>query len=394
MSAPGRRTGSRTRRARPGRWLAAALLAAVPAAGCEDRPFEPYAPNETAAFSMYGYLDVKADTQWVRVMPVRQNLLSDPAPIDAVVTLEDVETGHTVTLKDSTFRYADAQLDGVVYAHNFWTTERLAAGARYRLRAVRSDGDSTTAVVNMPADFEFSFLNLEGGGDTALVQLRAERVLSVETLHTMATGAGEPGGRVAKRQKAPSASGNPGVQLLYVDGTPAIQSGLSDVGRTDLRIAVAGPDWQFDATLPDLEVMEPSTMPSNVEHGLGYVGGVEIWTIPFHRCGVLADRPGGQSACEIHYDARAASIAGRVVRQPCGDPHALAPVRLVERFADGGAVVLTWKTGWDGEYRFEGIEPGADLVVQLDDGATAVTMPRLGPGQRYVVPDISVPDHC
>jgi hypothetical protein len=66
----------------------------------------------------------------------------------------------------------------------------------------------------------------------------------------------------------------------------------------------------------------------------------------------------------------------------------------MERFADGGAVVLSWRTGWDGEYRFEGLEPGADLVLEVGAEAPAVHLPRLGPGQRYVVPDLTVPDGC
>jgi hypothetical protein len=376
------------------RALAAVLVAGALAAGCDDRPFQPYAPNENAPFSLYGYLDLEADTQWVRVMPVRQNLLADPAPIDAAVTLEDMATGRTVALRDSAFTYTDPQLDAVAYAHNFWTTLPLDPGGRYRITAARSDGATTTAVVDMPDEFEFTFLNREGANDTALLEIRAPRVLFVETLHTMETGAGEPAGRIVKRQRDPSRTGDPGKQLVYVDGTPPVQSGLRDAGRTELRIAVAPADWPFDANLPDLEVTEPSTMPSNVENGLGYVGGVVIRTIPFHRCAILAVRPGNQPTCAMRYDARSASIAGRVLRTPCGGPRVLGDLRLMERFADGGAVVLSWRTGWDGEYRFEGLEPGADLVLEVGAEAPAVHLPRLGPGQRYVVPDVSVPDGC
>ncbi len=39
--------------------------------GC-NRSFEPFKENNTYYFSIYGYLDVSADTQWVRVSPARQ----------------------------------------------------------------------------------------------------------------------------------------------------------------------------------------------------------------------------------------------------------------------------------------------------------------------------------
>jgi hypothetical protein len=130
-----------------------------------------------------------------------------------------------------------------------------------------------------------------------------------------------------------------------------------------------------------------------VENGLGYVGAAATWTIPFHRCAIIARRPDDSQTCATTYNARSALISGSVTRQPCGRPHTLADVRLTERFVDGGAVVRRWKTGWDGAYRFEGIEPGAELSLQVGAGAP-VPLPRLAPGQRYVVQALSVTTGC
>jgi hypothetical protein len=343
---------------------------------------------------MFGYLDLRADTQWVRVMPVRQNLLTDPAPIDATVTLEKVGSGRIVTLKDSLFSFTDARLGGVQYAHNFWTTERLEAKGQYRLNAVRSDGAATSALVDMPADLELSFLNLDGGGDTAWVEIRAERVLLVETLHSMMTLSGEPAGSIARRQSEAIPTGDPGKQVLNVDGAPAFQQGLVDVNRSQLHVVTVPAVWPYDPRLPEPDDVLPGAMPTNVENGVGFVGGVATMTIPFHRCTSLASRPDNQISCAIRYNAQSATVAGRVIREPCGDPDALADIHLMETFAAGGAVILTWKTGWDGGYRFEGIEPGAELSLRLDPERPAVPLPRLGPGQHFTVGDISVPGGC
>ncbi len=393
MSRSVRRSARRPALARAMRRLLAPLLATLLAGGC-DRPFQPVPENPREPYWIFGYLDLRADTQWVRVMPVRQSLLTDPEPIDAHVTLEEVATGRTVTLNDSLFRFTDERLGGVAYAHNFWTTERLAPKGRYRIRAVRSDGAETTALVEMPADLELSFLNLEGGGDTAWVEIRAERVLLVETWHAMRSASGDPAGSVARRQPPAIETSDPGRRVLDVDGTPVFREGLVDVDRKELHVVTVRSDWPYDPRVPNQDAILPGSMPSNVENGVGFVGGAATMTVPYTRCEVIASRPDRQLACAITYDARSASIAGTLVRAPCGGPHRLAPIRLRETFAGGGAAVLAWRTGWQGEYRFEGIEPGAELVLQPGPGAPDVPLPRLAPGQRYDVGEIRVAAGC
>jgi hypothetical protein len=374
--------------------LAAALLASALAAGC-DRPFDPFAENAAGPFSMLGYLDLRADTQWVRVMPIRQTLLGEPGPVDAIVTLERVGSGRTVTLRDSLHEFTNARLDGAAYAHLFWTTERLEPAATYRLTAARSDGASTTALVRMPPALEFSLLNDPRiGFSYALLQVRAERVLFADVLYTVSGTGGDPAGSVAVREPYTIASGGPGLQGIGINVRGLAREGLVDVGRQEIALTVARADWPFPSELPDPGEPVPDTTRTNVENGVGFVGGVASWTIPFQHCEVLVPRPDGAEYCVVAFDARSASISGRVIREPCGRPDALADVRLTERFAGGGAIVRTWKTGWDGEYRFEGVEPGADLVLEVGRTVPAVHLPRLGPGERKVVTNIAVPGGC
>jgi hypothetical protein len=377
----------------------AALLASALAAAC-DHPFQPFEESTDAPFSIFGYLDLKADTQWVRVMPARQHLLLDPEPIDAVVTLEHLGSGDMVTLNDSLFSFEDRRLEGVAYAYNFWTTERLEPGATYRLRAVRSDGAASTAVVVMPPELEFSFLSdpriLH---DAALLEVRAEHVMFVEVVYAMSYAvSGLPAPPIVIRsQHWNFPTDDPGTQSIGVRGDtlpPWQRQGLIDERRQEIRLTVGRSDWPYHPGLSDLEVTLPGKMPSNVENGVGFVGGVATWTFPFHTCHVLAERADRKHACALNFNAESGFIGGRVIQEPCGAPHVLEEIRLTEKFAGGGAVVRTWKTGWNGEYRFEGIEPGADLVLELNPAAPAVHLPRLGPGERYIVPEIPVPGGC
>ncbi|MCW9705406.1 hypothetical protein [Fodinibius salsisoli] len=97
--------------------------------GCSNT-FEPLQENDQYHFSIYGYLDASADTQWVRVMPVRDSLYFSPRPLDAEVTLENVATGQSVVMNDSLF----SPLQGV-YVYNFWTKMKLEPEQTYRLTA-------------------------------------------------------------------------------------------------------------------------------------------------------------------------------------------------------------------------------------------------------------------
>jgi hypothetical protein len=365
-------------------WLLLACVALL-VAGC-DETVRPIRVNDEAFFSLYGYLDLNADTQWVRVMPVRQSLFLSADPIDAVVTLEHVGSGAVVTLRDSAFSYRDQRLDRVAYAHNFWTAERLDPGASYRLTATRSDGRSTTTLVVMPDDSELIFRT--DAPFRGNVHARTGRLLNAEVLYLMRDVCSGTDVLHPLRQTPRLNSGGFPVRVDSV-----VLACHTDYRRHELRTAIVRPDWAYAADLSDIEIAVPGRVPSGPENGVGFVGGVASWTIPFHTCTVLAPRP-DRAACELVYNARSASISGRVVRQPCGAPHALRPIRLVEEFTGGGAIVRTWSTGVNGEYRFPGIEPGTRLVVELEPGVPVLRPPQLRAGERHVAEDIAVHTGC
>jgi hypothetical protein len=402
MSPPGNRRGGRRASAGMAHRLLVAVVASALVAGC-DETVEPFLDSEDAIFSMFGYLDLNADTQWVRVMPVRRVLFLGPEPIDAVVTLEHQASGRIVTLHDSLFRFVDPLVGGVAYAHNFWTAEPIEPEASYRLVAYRPDGASTTAVVVMPPEAELVFLEdstgRRRGTGIALFEARAERVLSAEVLYGMGQLAGNP---PALFPSTPIPGGgyetyptpDPGTIGVQIDAQTLIRPGMEDVLRREIRIGVGRSDWPYHADLSDLEVTVPDSAPSNVENGHGFVGGVATWTIPFDACDTVEPRPDPAPLCATLFNAQSASIAGRVIRESCGEPHTLATVRLMERSPGGGGVMRTWKTGWSGEYRFQGIEPNAELLLGVGRETPAIQLPRLAVGERYMVPDIFVTADC
>jgi hypothetical protein len=376
------------------RWLLAATLAAVLAAGC-DYPFQPFQESSEAFFSMFGQLDLNADTQWVRVMPVRQDLFLKPEPIDAVVTLENLKSGKVVALADSLFAFPDEGLGGVGYAYNFWTTDRLEPGASYRVRATRSDGAATTALVTMPTRMEISLIRV-GRVPIAFLLVKAEHLVFVDAIHTVRSRGGAPVAGfplIVPQRKKPTLVDST-TQSIGVDALALVDPTYAELGRSELRISVARAGWPFRPEAKDLGSSLLDTIPSNVSGGLGFVGGIETRTIPFHTCETLTARADAERTCAASYAPASTSISGRVIARPCGAPYAYREIRLQEKFADGGSDVRGWTTGFLGEYRFEGLEPSADLMVDLGAGTPAVRLPRLAPGQRYVVDDLFASGGC
>jgi hypothetical protein len=385
------------------RALAPFLLAAL-LGGC-DEPFEPFRDNSDAPFSMFGYLDLRADTQWVRVTPVRQNLLAAAAPIDAVVTLENLRTGRTVTLRDSAFAFVDGRVGGTAHVHNFWTPERLEPGSTYRLRATRSDGASSSAVVELPSDNELTVTYFEGPPDQTRdgvdpfrvplrLRVRGETLLYYDLFHTVwNVGENRPGEPIVLRQRPNDVSA--GVHEFGFPSDTLRWPGVVNLRRREATVAVARADWPYRPGLSAVEAILPGVGPSNVENGLGFVGGVAIWRMPVPRCDPRQQRPDGRPVCAYTLGARPASIVGRVVGM-CTAPSFLPRVFLTQRYAGGGAAVFEWRTDWSGSFEFVGLEPGAELVLEFEGIriTPAVRPAPLAPGERRVLPDVTLPIGC
>ncbi len=117
---------------------------------CEEEVTDGLATERP--FTVYGYIDPKADTQYVRVFPVSptQLQLASPEPLDAVVTFNDLQAGTTITARDSIVQFFSGR-----YGHVFWAPFQPEHGSSYALSIRRSDGATSTAATDVPPDLEF-----------------------------------------------------------------------------------------------------------------------------------------------------------------------------------------------------------------------------------------------
>lgn len=128
------------------RFLAALLVlgAGVLLAACEE-DVNPFTDTDRH-FSVYGYLDPAADTQFVRVVPLRQRIeVPEPAPLGAEVTIDDLDAGVSHALRDSLVFFADGSYGHVYYAPFVPVHDRT-----YRLTVRAADGRTATAETTVP----------------------------------------------------------------------------------------------------------------------------------------------------------------------------------------------------------------------------------------------------
>lgn len=259
---------------------------------CEDT-FEPMKENDRYFFSIYGFLDASADTQWVRIIPLRTGLNQLPE-LDATVTLENLETGETSVMHDSLFQYT-----GGNQAWNFWTTMELSPEGSYRLAAVNGDGQESSVVVEMPPDFptpivfedddsEFGVDTLEISGVENLADVRTIwRISEISTSrisifnypHLQDTVEVFPGFHkleINTMDNIESIARN-----FHPDFNEAIE--LFTPQQSQVWVASAGPGWLFFPDIDENVVTLPDGI-SNVENGTGYLIGIVSKTVPLKSC--------------------------------------------------------------------------------------------------------------
>lgn len=281
------------------------------AAGC-DNTFVPWEENDQYHFSIYGYLDASADTQWVRVMPVREDLFPEPKPIDAIVTLEHIETGESVVMNDSLFSFFQG------YVLNFWTTMKLHPEQTYRITAERSDGKTSHARVQLPPDYPTPLLHRQPRipGGTPPVDIiyieGVERLADVQTIYTFGHPNWEEKYMVPfshLKDTTRMASGDFAIiidpqedqrVILTFSGPPCVR-GLSqtfdcetplqgdfnfdDASMINMQIfiASAGPEFHQFQSIDEKVTVLPEGI-SNVANGTGYLAGILSKTIPYESC--------------------------------------------------------------------------------------------------------------
>jgi hypothetical protein len=339
---------------------------------------------------MHGALEVGVDTQWIRIMPVRDSAFASPGLLDATVTLERLETGRKVALRDSVVRYSGDPTNSIaeLWGHNFWTTERIVPGGTYRIVATRSDGASSSATIQIPSEPErLAVLIAAPGGFLNRDYLRVDGAEHVAFADLEPYAPVECGATVEKHAEhilgstVSSESGAPQVALrrtvnvsipcpilpvenwIDVRVSPALPplTGKIVFQWWDLTVTLSGAIWPFGEHLSDATISH-SSVGTNVENGVGFVVGVLRKTVPYETCD-LVNRPTLVTPCELVYDANSVSLQGRVHDAKCsGLPLKYATVTLSE--INGSRVRKVFSDG-RGFYRFGALNANRLYRLQI-----------------------------
>ena len=114
--------------------------------GCEEDP-NPFL-GEDQPFTVYGFLNPKANRQLIRVIPVASLIDEVGVGADqATVRTTHVESGEMRVWKDSLVTFED-ESTGVVFFSDFTPIHEET----YRLEVIRDDGATSSVEVTIPRD--------------------------------------------------------------------------------------------------------------------------------------------------------------------------------------------------------------------------------------------------
>lgn len=282
------------------------LISLVPIfSGCEET-FQPLQENDSAPFSIFGYLDVSADTQWVRVTPVREQLDLPPVAPEMNISIEHPESGKMGIFEDSLFLFPDG-----FHILNAWSaTDILEPEQTYRLKAERPDKVESTVTITFPEDFPTPVLELYESVNVSILNIRGvERLVSVQLrarAHVISESAGWDYVGVFRqsmtnyvRQLEPGSyrlrSGiNNGTFVYGIIPAPPRKDLEIEILDLHIFVASGGPEWREEfSSLEDRNYSLPNVI-SNVENGVGYLFGIVSKSIPYKSC---FDSEGEFTAC-------------------------------------------------------------------------------------------------
>ncbi|MEM1271203.1 MAG: hypothetical protein AAGI08_14270 [Bacteroidota bacterium] len=245
-------------------------------AGCDSSEFDPFQESDLG-YSVFGYLDVSADTQFVRVSPIRQALEQSPEPLSVEVRLEDLDRGKSATMRDSVFNLPS--LDGVRFVHNFWTDESIRPSTRYRLTLTGPDGARSVSEVVTPDSVPQPFVLFNPTFQIAQIEIDTDdRIADLRIQYTFARPAR---GDTLVLDRSYVEDLQEGRQRWFVR-VPLItdirdfqnlNGRALDLVRIEAFVAIAGPSWPDFAVIDDETFALPRAI-SNVDAGVGFFGAV------------------------------------------------------------------------------------------------------------------------
>lgn len=263
-----------------------------------DESFDPREDNTEYFFSMYGYLDATVDTQWVRMVPVRDNFDPNTDPIDVEVRIRNVDTGDEALMSDSLFNP-----NPLVVMWNFWTTLEIIPEHTYEIVASLSDGRQSSTRITIPPDFPTPVYALYFGEEIIIVR-DVDNVADVqaiyrvrdtffnrELIYTFSHIRDSIRSPQGDQEKFFRLDGNRDIGLI-ARNFPDTEFQILD---RQLFVASAGPDW-INLYVLDEDIYTLAEGVSNIENGVGFMIGTITKTIPWGPC---FDEQGEFIACEL-----------------------------------------------------------------------------------------------
>jgi len=246
--------------------------------GCESG-FEPLQENDRYAFSMYGTLDLYADTQWVRVMPVGESLIPrNPEPNGTHVTLIHHSSGEQTPMPGELFRFSND-----VYVWNYWTTKQLEPQEEYMVRAVAPDGRQSYASVTIPSVLPVpDIIYMDESEQGTITGTSKDTLVTVETRY-LVQAFGDlgcaPETEIVFSHLDDVKINLDGEYHFQVDNKVSIARELGvtasnyRVNKRELIVISASEDWPNIANLREEELVLPDVV-SNVYNGTGVIAGI------------------------------------------------------------------------------------------------------------------------
>lgn len=264
-----------------------------------NETFEPFQENDQFYFTIYGYLDASADTQWVRIAPVRGEFDMMSEIPEMTVQLEDLETGQLESMNQKLVQFGQG-----FNAINVWSLMDILPQKRYRLTAVTAQGNVSQVSVTIPDPFPVpKLLTISVPG------LPTEYLLYVSDIDQIADVQSRWHYRVSTPfweeeryhvfslregvKENDNAFGDYFVELdpesekenIMADALVlSIPGGQIEFLENQIYVASAGPEWDPNiGGIDDLVYFLPDGF-SNIEDGLGYMVGIFSRNIPFQTC--------------------------------------------------------------------------------------------------------------
>lgn len=265
-----------------------AIFAIVLIEAC-DPAFSPIDENDRY-YSVFGFLNASADTQFIRIEQLRDSLFSDtPTDLNIEVELTNTSTGQSVEMKDSLFDFLSEGL-----AHNYYTTLPINPTETYRLEIVEG-GTKTSAEVAVPEAFPEPELLTE----SKLKITGIDRLIGVKMIYSVSPIC-IPDGNNPESENCPDVPPVFQHDLQHLGDTTRMGNGVihADIGQADdlneieqnygplgfelvrvkVVVAAGSPSWPEFIGLADEAQAIPGTA-SNIEGGVGLLGGVVTDTV-------------------------------------------------------------------------------------------------------------------